>query len=150
MSSTLYSFVNFYMGGIRAGIQTAHLVHTIDHSMKNDQEREEMENWLISPTICVLEALDHDGLNELYRDIVAHCSHLCLPCGLWHESKEALNGATMAVGFVFPDSMKDLVKAKFKLKQEFPRAYESWLKKEPDAESMVALYQMTRRFKLAS
>lgn len=104
----LYSFVNMYMGGIHAGIQTAHALsamwahyHTglapqLDSAAQMLQEWERQHKTLI----C-LSGGDHAALSELLR-LMADAENP-YPWGSFNESDAALNGALTAIVIVLPE-----------------------------------------------
>lgn len=110
-----YSFTNLYTSGIHAGIQTAHAVHEMmwkygstDHDRslsKYKNLREWAENH---KTIIVKQAGYHASLDSLYDELKEPSAWLHLPIIRWRESKEALNGATTAIGIVVPQSIYSL------------------------------------------
>lgn len=96
-----------YTAGIHAGIQTAHAVHDMMLKyMDGDPARPKfinMMNWVRSgKTIIVKQAGYHSHLEALYRELTEFSAYLDLPIVKWKESKDALNGATTAVGIVVP------------------------------------------------
>ncbi len=106
-----YSFTNLYTPGIHAGIQTAHAIHEMiskyypraGESAAVDQKIEVLNDWLVNhKTIIVLNGGYHDNLNRIYRELTQISADLGLPLIRWRESREALNGATTAVGIVVP------------------------------------------------
>lgn len=109
----LYAFVNMYMSGVHAGIQTAHLVSSM-HNKYSDAlfegvAADTFHRWAEKDrTIIALHAGDHRGLCQLFDRIEQICLPRELPYGRWHESEDALMGACTAVGVVIPSTCREL------------------------------------------
>jgi len=103
----LYSFTNMYMGGIHAGIQTAHVIHTMQrkYELKGSLDKKAiLDEWLDNhKTIYVLNGGNQASLQWLYRELTEYSALLSLPIGKWHEGKEDLNGAMTAACIVVPE-----------------------------------------------
>lgn len=107
-----YSFTNMYTSGIHAGIQTAHAVHEMQSKYAARNSSDDMQahekylkyiEWAERhKTIIVKCAGYHSTLNDLYDELKESSAWLQLPLIKWCESKEALNGATTAVGIIVP------------------------------------------------
>lgn len=109
-----YSFTNLYTAGIHAGIQTAHAVHEMqrkyaDIAKWTDEGKEKLytyDYWAQHhQTIIVKQAGYSSSLDELYGELNDLGKVLMLPSVRWKESKQALNGATTAVGIIVPASV---------------------------------------------
>ncbi len=106
-----YSFTNLYTSGIHAGIQTAHAVHEMmwKYGARDDDKAATLREWAEQhKTIIVKQAGYHASLNLLYDELKEPAAWLALPVIRWCESKEALNGATTAIGIVIPQSVYSL------------------------------------------
>lgn len=106
-----YSFTNLYTSGIHAGIQTAHAVHEMmtKYGARDDDKAKALSEWAERhKTIIVKQAGYHQSLNLLYDELKEPAAWLQLPVIRWCESKEALNGATTAIGIVIPASIYNL------------------------------------------
>lgn len=110
-----YSFTNLYTSGIHAGIQTAHAVHEMmwkygstDHDRSKPKYKNLLEWAENHKTIIVKQAGYHAALDSLYDELKEPSAWLDLPIIRWRESKEALNGATTAIGIVIPQSIYSL------------------------------------------
>lgn len=153
--STLYSFTNAYLSGIHPGIQTAHLVHTIKSraDLHDGYQKVAYDVWLEEPYIEVLCGGDHATLvGTFQRTVMIACAKLGLPCGIWYESPEAMNGACTAMGFILPWTIKDEVKYMMKMKHSPApggRMFNKWYASDLSAEK-YDLYIMTRNCSRAS
>lgn len=125
----LYSFVNMYMEGIHAGIQTAHvqgeihakyqlqlegevnqLIHGKDVgwnslareklSMYNEWERNHK-------VIQVYNGGYSSSLRQRFLDLEVYAHHFNLPYAKFHEGQDALDGALTAVGIIVPEHLYD-------------------------------------------
>lgn len=114
----LVSFTNMYMNGIHAGIQTAHVVHTLmsKYQAMNPSDSDvarglDVSTWELTQfklrlwesdhkTIYVKRGGDHEGLWSQYSQMADLCRKANLPYARWAESKGALNGALTAICFV--------------------------------------------------
>jgi hypothetical protein len=106
-----YSFTNRYTSGIHAGIQTAHAVHEMmtKYGAREDDRAAAVRGWAEKhKTIIVKQAGYHASLNLLYDEFKEPAARLALPLVRWCESKEALNGATTAIGIIIPPSVYSL------------------------------------------
>lgn len=113
-----YSFTNMYTSGIHAGIQTAHAVHEMESKYNartssddiNAHEKYKVyREWAERhKTIIVKTAGYHANLEALYEELKEISAWLGLPLIRWRESKEALNGATTAIGIIVPETVYSL------------------------------------------
>lgn len=108
-----YSFTNLYTAGIHAGIQTAHAVHEMERKYAMRSSSDDINSleklkvyheWAARhKTIIVLQGGYSASLDALYDELKPISAYLQLPVIRWRESKEALNGATTAVGIIVPE-----------------------------------------------
>jgi hypothetical protein len=110
----LYSFVNMYMGGIHAGIQTAHAVSSMwrryegKDAFPNDDhpcaQLDTLRAWEDDhKTAVLLTGGDHRALLEL--EAFMRRPDNPFPWGSFNESTDALNGALTAVVIVIPEKL---------------------------------------------
>jgi peptidyl-tRNA hydrolase len=138
-----YSLTNLYTAGIHAGIQTAHAVHAMERKYALRSSTDDIasleklkvyQEWADRhQTIIVLQAGYAANLERLYNDFRKPAAELNLPIIRWRESKEALNGATTAVGIVLPESVYDMRLSK---DQIAPEGYRS-----PEEELYALIYK---------
>ena len=134
-----YSFTNMYTSGIHAGIQTAHAAHEMmlkySDRPESDEKRVNLMTWATQhKTIIVLQAGYHSALNELYDELKPLSAMLSLPIVRWKEGKEALNGATTAIGLVLPKTVYGIKT------DDLPTA--GWATPEEELASIVRRYRM--------
>lgn len=107
----LYSFVNTYLTGIHAGIQTAHVIAEMSQKYQNqpyDKFHERMADWQEhDKTIVVLNGGTNDHLLTVLEQVMAVSRQYSLPYASFYESKEALGGIMTAVGVVLPSYLYD-------------------------------------------
>lgn len=99
----LYSFVNSYMIGIQAGIQTAHLVHSLFLEELPSVQLKNLYQWAHGhQTIIVLKGGGHTCIENLYHQLKDFGDQLEFPTSLFRESNNALAGTYTATGIVVP------------------------------------------------
>lgn len=104
----LYSFVNMYLSGIHAGIQTAHMIGEMAlryhrHAFVGSVD---FETWLRNgKTIIVLNGGTSQNLEEIASKLFSLGAELSLPVAEFRESEEALEGMRTCVGIVVPKSV---------------------------------------------
>lgn len=125
----LYSFVNMYLTGIHAGIQTAHVVGDmvgIYHrgNISSDKAQQRMSDWVgYDKTIIVLNGGSSSRLHAI-KDQVMHAAGIWeLPYAVFHESVDALEGVMTAVGIILPSYLYD---EKSSRAQECPLSHTVW------------------------
>lgn len=133
MELRTYSFNNFYLKGIHAGIQSAHshdeltvkYLHPIITGLKKKCEKSKLlvDCQSRHKTIVVLNGGMQSNLLELLAFLQEHESELKFPFAEFYESKDALNGALTSISIVLPESI-------FKYSRIIPKLYYSALKSE--------------------
>lgn len=120
----LYTFTNFYLSSIQAGIQTAHVVGELFNRYSHDDEEAEAFEMLVEwnfkhKTIIVLSA----GANEDLYNIKAFLKagglpgytlddDTVLPYAWFHEDERSLGGILTCVGIVLPAPIFNAVRHK--------------------------------------
>lgn len=117
----LYSFVNMYMEGIHAGIQTAHVASEISSKYRKLHLDERlMSSFAKTGPLGMKLAMFHEwetkykviqvynggysfSLRHRYDVLHKYAEKFGLPLAKFHESKEALDGALTAVGIIVPE-----------------------------------------------
>lgn len=102
----LYSFVNMYMGGIHAGIQTAHAISSMWRRYDGQEsfQADFLRRWEDDhKTAVLLSGGDHKALLEL--EAFMRRPDNPFPWGSFNESVDALNGALTAIVIVIPDKL---------------------------------------------
>lgn len=115
----LYSWVNMYLEGIHAGIQTQHACDgmTVKYydrvtagikkmSMPNDDHKKlnMIMDWKRDhKVIQIFNGGYSSSLRERYKALTDYATKFCLPLGKFHESKDALDGALTAVCIIVPE-----------------------------------------------
>lgn len=127
----LYSWVNMYLEGIHAGIQTAHVQAEIHskyqllmedqvqavirgdyfESLHDNQLRQKLDmynEWERNhKVIQVYNGGYSSSLRQRIRDLEVYASHFNLPFAYFHEGQDALDGALTAVGIIVPEKLYD-------------------------------------------
>lgn len=103
----LYSFVNMYLTGIHAGIQTAHLVGNLACRMSvapaDSDEMKTYQTWLgIDKTIIVLNGGSTGNMQNIVDDVAQAGKEFVVPWASFSESHDALGGIMTAVGIILP------------------------------------------------
>lgn len=98
-----YSFVaGLYLSPIQCGIQTAHAVS----EMAVDQPEHLKviyDNWAKNDkTLIVCQAVNHQGVVDAYEKFSVFAKELNLPCTIFREDEQSMNGMATAVGIVVP------------------------------------------------
>lgn len=98
-----YVFNNFYLQGIQAGIQAAHVTAELFVNNQEAPEHQALMQWASTDkTMIVLNGGMQCDLEEIWDDLVRDSDSLKLPIAKFHESREALNGALTSVAVVVP------------------------------------------------
>lgn len=125
----LYSWVNMYLEGIHAGIQTAHvqgeiLVKYEDLVMdeasaipqpfetlkgsNNYKKLQVYKTWnKYHKVIQVYNGGYSSSLRDRYKELCVYADRFSLPFAQFHEGKDALDGALTAVAIVVPEDLYD-------------------------------------------
>lgn len=125
MKYRCYTFNNFYLQGIQAGIQAAHSVtemfakaeynkgNAIGDEEKNkaDLIQDTLYEWANNhKTMIVLNGGMQQDLHALNDQLVEIVYDLALPYATFRESQEALNGAMTSISVVVPDCLYNAAK----------------------------------------
>lgn len=132
MEYRFYSFVaGGYISALQAGLQTAHAVS----EMSVDQEvqfclkpaGDVYKKWAeIDKTIIICNAFNHAGVEAAFEEFSYFANELDLPCVIFHEDEQSLNGVATATAIIVPEIYYN---AKYAAKEdsgEFEDAY-VWL-----------------------
>lgn len=125
----LYSWVNMYLEGIHAGIQTAHVqgeIHAkyqalvedeqacsapliITNSKSRCQRKLDLYNeWERNhKVIQVYNGGYASSLRQRVDELAIYAEHFNLPFAKFHEGVDALDGALTAVGIIVPEQLYD-------------------------------------------
>lgn len=110
----LYSFQNFYLKGIHAGIQTAHTIAEMSTQTADDCYHE-YTDWADNhKTIVVLNGGMQKDLEELLEFLGQNSGQFFY--GWFHEESGALNGALTNVSIIVPERI-------FNFKKNTPKRY---------------------------
>lgn len=129
MEYRFYSFVaGGYISALQAGLQTAHAVS----EMSVDQEAQfclkpagdVYKKWAeIDKTIIICNAFNHAGVEAAFEEFSYFANELDLPCVIFHEDEQSLNGVATATAIIVPEIYYN---AKYAAKEdsgEFEDAY---------------------------
>ena len=101
----LYTFINYYLSPIQAGIQSAHLVHELfnEYELTSSTPRADGKSiidWSADhKTIIVLNGGNHKSLMELFGILLEQD----LPWVSFNEDDASLGGLMTGIGVVLPD-----------------------------------------------
>lgn len=108
----LYSFVNYYLSPLQAGLQTAHVVGELMTS--SVAAKADLLGWgagsltmawaRVHKTIIILNGGNCESLATIYENLVdLKASLSSLPVAKFNEDIQSLNGALTAVGVIVPE-----------------------------------------------
>lgn len=106
----LYAFTaNLYLSPLQLGLQTAHLVSEISATVAtNDLCVDPYWQWAqADKTIIICGAANHAGVEECWAELQRTATALGLPCAIFHEDEQSLNGAATVCGVVVPKKYWD-------------------------------------------
>jgi hypothetical protein len=113
----LYTFANFYLSAIQAGIQSAHVVHELFVKYKNkptsDHSRT-LYDWATNhKTMIVLNGGANDGINAVADLFINNAKRLKFPAPFasFNEDDISLGGIMTAVGIILPEEIYEAVSA---------------------------------------
>lgn len=101
----LYSFVNYYLSPLQAGLQTAHLIGEMSVASYDTFVRGSYNVWARDhKTIIILNGGNCDSLAILFDRLVELNNNMVpLPIAKFCEDVQSLNGALTAVGVIVPE-----------------------------------------------
>lgn len=109
----LYSWVNMYLEGIHAGIQTAHVMGEISSKYRTGPYNLRLKMyWDWEQNYKVIQVYNggySSSLKQRLTDLETYADKFQLPFASFHESEDALNGALTAIGVVVPSYLYDRV-----------------------------------------
>ena len=106
----LYSFVNYYLSQLQAGLQTAHCVSemSVAHNMKS-AERSAYTSWAIyDKTIIICNGGNSAMLEDLHLRLVDFAARFELPLTKFYEDEQSLNNALTSVAILVPARFYDV------------------------------------------
>jgi hypothetical protein len=118
----LYTFTNFYLSSIQAGIQTAHVVHELFNKYDEPERSRDyiLREWSLNhKTIIVLNGGAFQDIADLlgFFDI----PYNPYPFSGFYEDVPSLNGMLTTVGIVLPDYIYEVAELVRSHKAEFGR-----------------------------
>jgi hypothetical protein len=124
----LYTFVNFYLSSIQAGIQSLHVLGEMiaNHETANAQEARnvsfDLSSWAVNnKTVIVLNGGNAESLREITLAIEALDNEFTW--AWFKEDEQSLDRALTACGIILPDTMFNAV--------SFEDAYQALNRPEP-------------------
>lgn len=113
----LYSFVNYYLSQLQAGLQTAHCVSEMSVAYNVEtNERDMYRNWAVNHrTIIICNGGNSAMLEDVFSTLAEHAEQYELPLVKFYEDEQSLNNALTSVAIVVPARFYD---AKFVKGQE--------------------------------
>ena len=102
----LYTFVaNHYLSPLQCGVQTAHVVSELSQFKINTNQRHVFDEWaLYGKTIIICGAGNHAGVVKCYDELQRLASELYLPCAIFREDEQSMNGMATVCGVIVPEN----------------------------------------------
>ena len=107
----LYSFVNYYLSHIQAGLQTAHLVSDlfVKYHKKDHTEHKIFKEWAKNnKTIIILKGGNNENIQQTYLTLCKFYgseSSCPLPVECFHEDAQSLGGLMTCCGVIIPKEL---------------------------------------------
>lgn len=107
----LYSFVaNHYLSPLQCGLQTAHVVSEMTLWPDRTPKLEDaFGTWAREDkTIIICGAGNHRGVIDCFVELMRINTALLLPCAIFHEDEQSMNGMATACGVIVPQEYYDV------------------------------------------
>ena len=100
----MVTFVNMYVAGIHAGIQSAHAISRLQLRARVGRHQNALETWdVTSPTILVKNGKSSDNMHRLAVKLEELACAIDMPMAVWHEPD--LDNAMTAIAILVPASI---------------------------------------------
>jgi len=97
-----------YLSALQAGLQTAHVVGELSCIDSTDEfgrsSNWKFEQWASKDKVIIIcNAFNSAGVKEAFERFSTFAKQFSLPCAIFHEDEQSLNGAATACGVIVPE-----------------------------------------------